>query len=352
MFVFLGFAQLLNVMSHCPPIAKAIRPLLASLFASLLGLGHLGATHLVGGDFYYVHLGGDQYQITLKVYRDCSPANVNGTGFDDQVVIGQWDGTGLITSADVVTIPLTFSNVTNIPVEMGNPCGTPPPELCIEQAVYTTTVTLPPNAYGWDLVYQRCCRNPTIVNLDDFGGTENAGMTLDIHIPGTDITTESNSSPAFQELPPVALCSNLPFVWDHSAVDSDGDELVYSLCAPLQGADAADAQPNPPSTPPYVPVPYMPGFTWDNPITADPAMVIDSQTGQLSCTPTVPGQYAIGICVEEYRDGTLLSTVRRDFQFNVTTCEPTEMVLEADAVPFAAGGLTSLVSYKIGRAHV
>lgn len=333
-------------MRFSPQTLRALRVACAFFVVTWFAVGKLGATHLVGGDFYYVHLGGDQYQITLKVYRDCSPANTNGTGFDDQVVIGMWNGSGLITTADVVNIPLTFSNVSNVPVEMGNPCGTPPPELCIEQAVYTTTVTLPPNAYGWDLVYQRCCRNPTIVNLDDFGGTENAGMTLDIHIPGTDVITESNSSPAFQELPPVALCSNLPFVWDHSAVDPDGDDLVYSLCAPLQGADAANAQPNPPSTPPYLPVPYLAGFTWENPMTADPAMAVDPQTGQLTCTPTVPGQYAIGICVEEYRDGILLSTVRRDFQFNVTTCEPTEMVLEADAVPFAAGGLSSLVPYE------
>ena len=320
--------------------------MLVGVLASFLGLGHLQATHLVGGDFHYEHLGGDQYQITLTVYRDCSPANTNGTGFDDAVAIGMWDGTGTITPSDVVTIPLTWTNVSNVPVEMGNPCGTPPPELCIEQATYTSTVTLPQNAWGWDLVYQRCCRNPTIVNLDDFGGTENAGMTLEIHIPGTDIATESNSSPAFQELPPVALCANLPFVWDHSAVDPDGDQLVYSLCAPKQGGSPTEPQPNPPSTPPYLPVPYLAGFSWDNPMTANPAMAIDSETGQLTCTPTVPGQYAIGICVEEYRDGTLLSTVRRDFQFNVTTCEPTEMELETDAVPFAAGGLTSLVAYE------
>ena len=48
------------------------------------------ATHLVGGDFSYVHVGGDDYEITLTIYRDCSPANTNGTGFDDQVAIGMW----------------------------------------------------------------------------------------------------------------------------------------------------------------------------------------------------------------------------------------------------------------------
>jgi len=110
------------------------------------------ATHLVGGDFSYVHVGGDDYEITLTIYRDCSPANTNGTGFDDQVAIGMWSGEGIIGPGDVTTIWLVPSNVSLVPVEMGNPCGTPPPELCIEQAVYTTTLTLPATSYGWDLV--------------------------------------------------------------------------------------------------------------------------------------------------------------------------------------------------------
>ncbi|MDA0940009.1 MAG: hypothetical protein O2990_03305 [Bacteroidetes bacterium] len=91
-------------MSHLSHVQKASHNLLAALLASLLSLGHLGATHLVGGDFDYVHLGGDQYQITLKVYRDCSPANENETPFDNDLAIGLWNGSGIITDADVVTI--------------------------------------------------------------------------------------------------------------------------------------------------------------------------------------------------------------------------------------------------------
>ena len=268
------------------PTTLVFSKVVMGLLALVLGSPWAMATHLVGGDFSYVHLGGDNYEITLTVYRDCSPANSNGTYFDDMVAIGLWNGEGIIGPNDVLTIPLQTNNVSEVPVEMGNPCGTPPPDLCIDQAVYQTIVELPGNPYGWDLVYQRCCRNPTIVNLDDFGGAENAGMTLQIHIPGTDITTESNSSPAFQELPPVAMCTDLPFVWNHAALDPDGDELVYSLCAPKQGGDAANAVPNPPSTPPYVDVPYLAGFSWDNPMTADPVLAIDPVTGLLTCTPT------------------------------------------------------------------
>ena len=322
----------------CRSRLKPWRLVLCVLMA--LGL-EAQATHLVGGELYYTHLGGSNYLVTLKVYRDCGPANTLGTGFDDQVYIGMWDGTGQIGDNDVLTIPLTQSNVSNVPVALGNPCGTPPPDLCIEQAIYSTTVSLPATSYGWDLVWQRCCRNPSISNLQNFGGTENPGATFVAHVPGTSVSSDAtqNSSPVFQELPPVAVCANFDFVWDHSAIDPDGDELVYSFCAPLDGGGTGGGNganspvPNPPATPPYQEVEYIGGFSGTYPITSDPAMAIDPVTGVITGMPTSPGQYAIGICVSEYRDGELLSTTMRDFQFNVTLCDPNIQSVVAEQTP-------------------
>ena len=37
---------------------------------------------------YYVDLGNGSYEIILKVYRECGPANTQGTDFDDIITLG------------------------------------------------------------------------------------------------------------------------------------------------------------------------------------------------------------------------------------------------------------------------
>ena len=287
------------------------------------------ATHLIGCEMYYTTLSNGQYQITLKVYRECGPANTQGTDFDDIIYLGVFNSINnqLLNVYDVF---LNFATVQSVPVIMTNPCGTPPPELCVEEAVYTQTMSLPFNPDGYEVVWQRCCRNPTISNLQNFGGTDNPGMTATVHIPGiTQLNgTDDNSSPVFQELPPVALCANFEFFFDHAALDADGDVLVYSFCAPLDGGGANGGggawnspAPNPPTNPPYNPVPYAAGYSAANPIPANPAFSVDATTGFVTGFPTNPGQYAMGICVEEFRNGVSLGKVIRDFQFNVTICD-------------------------------
>ena len=61
------------------------------------------------------------------------------------------------------------------------------------------------------------------------------------------------------------------------------------------------------------------------------------------CSWSICGRH---LCARRIRNGVLLSTVIRDFQFNVTACEPTEIELEADAVPFASAELMDLVPYQ------
>ena len=65
------------------------------------------ATH-IGSDMYYIDLGGGSYEIVLKVYRECGPANTQGTDFDDIINLGVFYATNnqLVDVYDVSLINL------------------------------------------------------------------------------------------------------------------------------------------------------------------------------------------------------------------------------------------------------
>lgn len=287
------------------------------------------ATHIVGGEIYYTCLGGNAYQVTLKVYRDCY---LGQAGFDNPAIIGVYDGDKNLLQ----TIQLQLPGFAKLPITVTNPCYKPPQvaSVCVEEAVYTDIITLAPNTTGYYLAYQRCCRNNSILNLDDPGAQ---GATYMAYVPPALVVT-CNSSPRYKNFPPIAICLGKALEFDHSATDPDGDLLVYEMCTPFIGGSKGDPAPNPPSGPPYFDVTYKSPYTGSSPMSSSPAITIDPTTGLLTGTPDKIGQWVVGVCVKEYRNGVLISTNKRDFQFNVVNCE----LITVSAVPsqqtFCTGG--------------
>jgi gliding motility-associated-like protein len=267
------------------------------------------ATHIVGGEIYYTCLGSNNYKIVLKIYRDCT----SSTGFDNPAHIAIYKSNGILFNQ----LDVTLIGPNPVPPYVISPCLVPPANICVEEAIYEVTVNLPPAVGGYNIVYQRCCRNGTITNLLNPG---DLGSTYMAHVPDPALAT-CNSSPRFSNFPPIFLCSNVSFNFDHVASDPDGDSLVYSFCDPFSGASDILPNPDPPDPPPYGYVDYLNGYTSNYPIDANPAFTINSTTGFLTGTPTAIGQYVVGVCVNEYRNGVLLSTNKRDFQFNILFCD-------------------------------
>jgi len=274
----------------------------------LVGASRTNAAHIVGGEIYYDHLGGDQYRVYLTLFRDCTPGN---TGFDALARIGVFGGN--FSALSVQT--LSFPGATNVPVETNDPCLAVPPSLCLEASTYSGIFVLPPRPDGYILAYQRCCRAPSIINVVN---PVALGLTCTVSIPGS---TPANSSPRFNAYPPAVLCLGSDVVFDHSASEADGDSLVYSLCTPFNGGTQANPAPNPPSAPPYTFLPWAPGYSAIYPMDSAPIAAIDAATGILTLRPTQIASYVIAICVAEYRNGVLLTESRRDFQFNVVPCD-------------------------------
>jgi gliding motility-associated-like protein len=311
-----------------------ISRLLLSGLAVLIGLSSF-ATHIVGGELTYTHLAGNTYSVTLTVYRDCSSANTNNQGFDDLAAVGIFNSNGSLYNQ--IDLDLSSAVTSTIPVALANPCFILPPNVCIERAVYTGNFSAPPTAGGYTLAYQRCCANGSVANISQPAST---GATLTATIPGTDSTTLPNSAAVYNHLPSVGMCLGGAYIFDHSATDPDGDQLVYSFCNPLTGGTTNNPAPNPPFSPPYSAVTWGTGFNSNNWIPSNPAFAIDSQTGLITGTPTQLGQYMISICVSEYRNGVLLNTTRRTFQFRVTTCDPNidASFPDQDPATICAGG--------------
>lgn len=271
------------------------------------------AAHLVGGHLSYVCNGSNNYEITLRVYRDCGGG---GAAFDAVAEIAIYDAANnLIQSLSVNKGPTV-----SVPANTGNPCLSVPPGLCTEYAEYVTSVTLPPLAGGYTLVHQRCCRNGSISNIPTPGSW---GNTYTVNIPSMD--TLCNSSPTFTSEPPITICVNDPLNLTIPAADPDGDSLYFEFCEILHGGGQSGGGcnaviPSPPCPPPFTMIPFNAPFTTLEPLPGSPPITLDPASGQLIGTPDLLGQYVVGICVTEFRDGAPLTTVRLDYQFNVANC--------------------------------
>lgn len=292
-----------------------MRILFSFTFAVLLSFTGL-ASHLVGGEMDYECLGNNQYRIHLRIYRDC---NSTGAAFDQPAKITIFNSSGSVLQ----NLSVNHGAATQLPATVDNPCLQSPPNICTHYTDYYTTVTLPPIQGGYTITYQRCCRNPTISNIPNPGDW---GNTYTVTIPSND--TGCNTSPSFKSPPPIILCLNDPLHIDASVNEPDGDSIYYELCSPLHGGGTTTnpstcgtcVAPSPATAPPYTPVPFIAGRTPTNPIPSSPAITIDPNTGLITGTPNQVGQFVFAICVSEYGNGQLKSTVRRDYQFNVTNC--------------------------------
>lgn len=240
----------------------------------------------------------------MYVYRDCLGA------------LADFDSTNGMRQATISIfengVPGEFLNITNldpvvtpIPLNVTDPClDIPTDVLCVEEGRYQFVVTLPLNTLDYTITYQRCCRNNTILNIDSPGET-GATYIVGITRKAMDLC---NSSPVFEEYPPVMICANTDINFDHAAVDQDSntDSLVYRFCAPLQGGGndfsflgselPTGVAPDPDLPPPYQPVEFTFPTTDAAPMAGDPIVTIDSQTGLISGSPTLVEQYVVGVC--------------------------------------------------------
>ncbi len=318
--------------------------IILSVFVSIANV--LDAKHIIGGDVFYECRELDtinqkvQLHFEFQMYRDnrcvsrgesCAyfdgdprdPNNSRGAQFAVYELIGRsWrfvQSTTFIRPESIEPVP------PNEP-----PCLIAPPAIEVERGVYLFDFELDITENNYMIAYQRCCRSESISNLVNPGSF---GAVFSVEITPEALKT-CNNSPVFNEFPPLVVCAGFELEYDNSASDKEGDEVIYEFCTPLSsgGEDGMAERTECNSTP--VPEPsectpngfrrvsfLAPSFISTAPMGGNPVVAIDGNTGLIAGVPEIVGEHVMAICASEYRDGVLLSTIRRDFQFIVSACE-------------------------------
>ncbi len=294
------------------------------LFLFYFSLNNVFSNHIVGGEIEMIHIGevnSFTYEVRLIQYFDAAQdANPGPDAFITYSIFRNSDGAFMQDG----TMPITKQELvpyTNPDCSIG--------DLLTIRVEYSHEITLDPNQFndpqGYTIVWERCCRNWSTKNLVNPGWN---GMTYTLQFPP--IVDESgapfvNSSPRL--FPPLSdyACVNQLFYIDFAGTDDDGDEIIYSLAAPLD-----DKQPNntdivalpPSSAPPHPIVDFATGYDVNNMIPGTIPLTI-SERGFITVTPSEVGLYVFSVKAEEYRNGVKIGESRRDFQMLVVDgCNP------------------------------
>lgn len=259
------------------------------------------SSHISGGDVTYKCIGPNQYEITVKLFRDC-----DGISAPTSVYVYFNNTCGLPNPSSVtctrVNNPITGLNYTNISQlckrdSLNSTCffGSLPGMQLYE---YRGIVTFPAPCNSWTMYYTTCCRNSAVTNVSASGTYLGAVLNSQ--------TAPCNNSPVYTSHPVPYVCVNQLVNYNFGVVEPDGDSLVYQFIAATQN--------NPPTALTYS-APYSPTM----PISG---IVLDPATGQLTFTPNTVGHFVVVVRVTEYDPvtGQVKGSNFRDIQFVVQNC--------------------------------
>ncbi len=256
------------------------------------------ATHLMGGEISYQWVGGNNYLVTIRVYRDCAGIPLP-LAFTLRV---ESQACGIVFTTSAPRIQLTeVSQVCpqRLPQTRCNGGSLPG----VQMGVYQTTVSLPATCPDWVFSISSCCRNNAITNLSSSGSFFTYSTLNNQAVP-------SNNSVQFMGAFMPYVCANMPITYDLGPVDPDADSLVIFFDDVLQGTTYSNA----------TPIPFVPGLSKDSPLRSYIPITLDSFTGTMCFNP-YPNQFAVvGFRVQEYRNNQLIAEVHREVQIVVMGC--------------------------------
>ncbi|MEZ4885026.1 MAG: gliding motility-associated C-terminal domain-containing protein [Chitinophagales bacterium] len=286
---------------------KSIRTLFIFLFSFFIFPKQLSANHAMAVDLTYACLDETEqtYTVTLDFYFDCGSVIIQQPAASVLVnVFSNSCGEALnieltrdlnIEGEEVSQLCEDILNNGQSNCENGNFPG-------VKKYIFEGTVKLPKKCTDWIFSYRLTeleFRSATITNLV-------SPELQKIYVQATlDNTEGCNSAPSFAGIPVGYYCTQTS-TFTHGVIETDGDDLQFTLIQPLSGLNN--------------PIPYTNGGTPDNPFLTN-SFTFDDATGEIQFETNLAQFPVVAVLVEEYRNGKLIGSVIRDMQFVVLDCE-------------------------------
>lgn len=249
-----------------------------------------------GINVQYECLGGNEYLVSVHLFRDCAEFT-STPDFLDVFFISSCETIGFVeldlTNSQEVSqlcpdsLPSSSCNGGNLPG--------------VNLSVYSGVFTLQPCA-DWEIIVAEQNRAEVLNLVDPLGDSR-------IHVEAflNNASGECNTSPQLGLFNLPFVCVNSDFFYNLSFNDPDGDSLVYAL-TPAITSTQADMP---------MDMPYEPGYS---PVAPIDNLTFNPATGQMDMTPTTEGKYTVVVEVREYRAGVLIGIVYLDFNVIVIPC--------------------------------
>jgi hypothetical protein len=237
------------------------------------------ATHNKAGEITYSHILGNTYKVLVTTYT-----NTYGTTADRcQLTVHFGDGDSAI--APRINGPLSMCPGAHDGVLIGDST-----KLNIYEAIHTF-----PGSGSFTITVEDPNRNDGICNIP---GSVNASFFLHTQLIINPFTG-SNNSVQFLAPPLFNALIGIPYIQNVTAYDPDGDVLTYDLIPCMANAQAIAGY----STP--------------------AGIIVNNLSGEVSWnTPSVICQYSFAVKISEWKNGTFIGYVVRDFQINVSNGPP------------------------------
>lgn len=294
---------------------KLLRLCLALLLCALFPYTSV-ASHISGGEIEVTHISGNDYLVSMFLYRNCSGITMPTTM--------NIDLSSSCTNLSVVAALVGFE-------ELITTCDATGPTTCdggiffgIEVYEYQVQVQVPPCA-DWEVSWSTCCRSSSV------NAPTSNGDGIMLFNSFNNAASPANSTPTIESFTDWIVCLNTPTTLDLGATDVDGDSLAYSFVAPLE-------------TNVTTPLLMVPPYSGTNPIDG---ITIDPLTGIANFTPTTMGAFILGLRIDQYDStGTFVGYVIRDLQVSVENCAPNLPPNDTTGVITNMSGATQLGSYE------